>query len=109
MMKSTRNTGLATDALGNPVVDPTENVKALTEAAHIRQDDLRKASDKFNQSQIEHIKELVELRASYEEKLAIAEAKRLDAIRAVDVNAVAIASEKQAMAASVLGDQFKQF
>jgi hypothetical protein len=103
------NAGLATDSGGNPVVDPTENVKALTEAANLRQDDLRKASDRYNQSEISHVKELAALRASYQEKLTIAEAKRIDAIRSVDVNAVAIASEKQAMAASVLGEQFKQY
>ena len=107
MKKST--TGLAVDSGGNPVVDPTENVKALTEAANLRQDDLRAASDKFNHAEIEHVKEILALTTSYKEKLTIAEAKRIDAIRAVDVNAVAIASEKQAMAAAVLGEQFKQY
>jgi hypothetical protein len=109
MKKSTPNAGLASDSGGNPVVDPTENVKALTEAANLRQDDLRKASDRYNSAAIDHVKELFTLREKYEEKLRLAEAKRIDAIRSVDVNAVAIASEKQAMAASVLGDQFKQY
>jgi hypothetical protein len=84
--------------------DPTENVKALSAAAHIRQDDLRAASDRFNSAQIEHVKELALLRSVYEEKLTIAEAKRIDAIRSVDVNAVAIASEKAAAAAAVLAN-----
>jgi hypothetical protein len=87
-----------------PVVDPTENVIALSVASNIRQDDLRNSSDRFNLAQIENVKELAELRSIYEEKLTIAEAKRIDAIRSVDVNAVAIASEKAAAAAAVLAN-----
>jgi hypothetical protein len=88
----------------NPVIDPTKNVQDLNEASNLRQDDLRAASDRFNAAQIENLKELVALRAIYEEKLTIAEAKRIDAIRSVDVNAVAIASEKAAAAAAVLAN-----
>ena len=42
------------------------------------------------------------LRATYEEKLRDAEAKRIDAIRAVDVNAVNVAANRQADQATVL-------
>jgi len=103
-MKRVSNTGLAVDSGGNPVIDPTENVKALTEAATLRQDDLRQASDKYNQAEIGHVKEQASMRASYEEKLSLAESKRIDAIRAVDVNAVAIANERSAAAAQVLAN-----
>jgi hypothetical protein len=104
MTKKTPNAGLAIDSGGNPVVDPTENVKALTEAANLRQDDLRQASDRYNAAAINHVKEIVALRSGYEEKLTLAEAKRIDAIRAVDVNAVAIANERSAAAAQVLAN-----
>ena len=112
--------GLPVDSGGNATIDPTENVKALTEAANLRQDDLRAASDKYNHAAIEHVKEILALTTSYKEKLTIAEAKRIDAIRSVDVNAVAIASEKASAAASLLAnsvtssaksleDQLKQY
>lgn len=85
--------------------DPTVNVIALNEAAVRRGDDLRLASDRLVEVQIQHMKELMAVRASYIDKLAEAEAKRIDAIRAVDVNAVAVASERQAAAATVLANQ----
>lgn len=91
-----------------PAIDPTENVKALQEASNQRQDDLRKESRVYFNSEIEHVKEIAHLRADYTKQLAEAEAKRIDAIRAVDVNAVAVASERQAAAASVLATQVAQ-
>jgi hypothetical protein len=115
---------------GTPAVDPTENVKALSEAANKRQDDLRVASEKLVQAQIdalekynslrtEYNKELREaavarldsearLRAEYTDRLLVAEAKRIDAIRAVDVNAVAVASTRAADSATVLAAQVSQ-
>lgn len=45
------------------------------------------------------------LRASHIEQLALAEAKRIDAIRAVDVNAVSIANERATQQAVVLANQ----
>jgi len=107
-MRKINPIGPAVDSAGNPVIDPTENVKALTEAEARRQDDLRKASDKYNEAEIRHSKELNALRSIYEEKLNIAEAKRIDAIRAVDVNAVAIASKEASAAASVLADSLNK-
>lgn len=96
--------GLPIDSGGNPTVDPTENVKALTEAANMRQDDLREASDKYNAAQINHVKEIQDLHMKYKQLLTRAEAKRIDAIRAVDVNAVAIASERATQQAAVLAN-----
>lgn len=100
-------------------VDPTENVKALSEAANKRQDDLRAATEKLLQSQLdalerlavlraEHVKEMALVRAEHYERLAVAEAKRIDAIRAVDVNAVAVASTRATDQASVLATQVSQ-
>lgn len=107
--------GLPVDAGGNPTIDPTENVISLVEAANLRQDDLRQASDKYNDAQIDHMKEIIRLRAEFDarlhvanEKSDLAESKRIDAIRAVDVGAVAIASEKAAATATVLANQVQQ-
>lgn len=108
--------GLPVDAGGNPTIDPTENVISLVEAANRRTDDLRDASNKLNEVQYSHlkeivtlesthIKEIVTLRAGYDEKLAKAESERINAIRAVDVGAVAITSERSAQQAAVLANQ----
>lgn len=100
--------GMGVDARGGPVVDPTANVVALNEAANKRQDDLRDSERRFFESEVEHVKEMAALRAGYQQQLSEAEAKRIDAIRAVDVNAVAVASERQAAAAQVLANQVAQ-
>jgi hypothetical protein len=116
--------GIAVDARGQPVIDPTKNVLDLVEAAIRRQDDLRNALDKLLQTEIaaqEKISELrythaqvlaaaqakqleseARIRAEYNEKLSIAEAKRIDAIRAVDVNASATASQRTSEQATSL-------
>ena len=90
--------GPAIDQSGTPVVDPTENVIALVRSGLERQDDLRR------QESI-HIHELLTLRAEYEGKLRIAESNRIDAIRAVDVAAVAQAAQVSATQASTLASQ----
>jgi hypothetical protein len=111
--------GAGVDARGLPAFDPSENVKALSEAANKRQDDLRAAAEKYMQAQIEaaqRINELraiklddeAKLRAEYAAALAMAEAKRIDAIRAVDVNAVAVASQRASDQATVLATQVAQ-
>lgn len=111
--------GLGVDSKGGAVVDPTENVKALSEAANKRQDDLRAASERFMQAQLDAALKLNELRAlkledegklraEYAGALAMAEAKRIDAIRAVDVNAVAVASQRASDQATVLATQVAQ-
>jgi len=78
-----------------PVIDPTANVLALVEAANRRQDDLRVAEAK-------HVREMVELRAQYDEKLRDKESERIDAIRLVDVGAVQRAAEVAAAQADAL-------
>lgn len=108
--------GPATDRSNNPVVDPTENVKALSEAANKRQDDLRTASDVLNAEKIAHIKDVSELRASgqkqlsdereaHQKELSKAESDRINAIRAVDVAAAASANTQNTTTAAVLASQ----
>lgn len=122
-----RPPGPAVDAFGRAVRDPTENVLALSEAANRRQDDLREYSEKYFEAKTAHIKETGEanflhrqelaaaesrrvdeqatLRAHYSALLSDAEAKRIDAIRAVDVAAVGVASQRASDQASVLATQ----
>lgn len=90
--------GPGVDALGQPVIDPTKNVDALVEAAIKRQDDLREVA-------AAHLRELAELRASYDRELREAESQRIDAIRAVDVEAVRQAAAVAATQATVLASQ----
>lgn len=117
------NPGLAVDAKGNPVVDPTANVLQLVEAAVARINDLRETDRKYDSdvhviesrrlddlraAESRRINEIMELRELYGRELREAEAKRIDAIRAVDVNAVAVASERASDQATVLASQVSQ-
>lgn len=61
-----------------------------------------KRMDELRQAEIRRIDGEMTMHAEYEEKLAQAEAKRLDAIRSVDVAAVSTASERAAVQAQVL-------
>lgn len=54
------------------------------------------------------LEEISKLRAYYSEKLAIAESKRIDAIRIVDVNAVSVERTRASDQASVLAGQVTQ-
>lgn len=116
--------GIGVDARGGQVIDPTENVKALSEAANKRQDDLRAAADKLFESKLQdaekvselryaHTQELAllqarkieeeaKLRAEYSDRLQAAEAKRIDAIRAVDVGAAANLAQRTTEQATAL-------
>jgi len=90
--------GPGVDAQGRVVLDPTANVLGLVEAAVQRLDDLRKA-------EAHHVREIVKIRAEYDEKLRDAESQRIDAIRAVDVGAVQRAAEVAATQAEALRNQ----
>lgn len=68
-------------------------------------DALRDADRRYVEAEMKRVNDLMELRAFYAEKLEIAEAKRIDAIRAVDVNAVAIANQRATDQAAVLAAQ----
>lgn len=126
--------GPATDKRNDPVIDPTANVIRDLEAAVRRLDDLaakerehvqevlrlratQRAHDlehmtdiislraEKHVTDIGYVKETAELRALHENQLREAEAKRIDAIRAVDVGAVAAAAAVQTTQASTLAAQ----
>jgi cobalamin biosynthesis Mg chelatase CobN len=103
------STGPGVDAEGRPVVDPTQNVLDLVEAAIRRQDDLIEAAirrqDDLRESESRHVREVMTLRADYQKMLREAESARIDAIRAVDVGAVNRAAEVSAIQASTLAAQ----
>lgn len=113
---SAQSSGPSTDRHNEPVVDPTRNVLDLVDAAVARINDLR-AADKANQAEVEriralflanertHIREIADLRGKFDDKLREAEANRIDAIRAVDVGAVAAAAQVQATQATTLAAQ----
>ncbi len=89
--------------------DPTANVSNQLSAAVKRIDDLRKmeakCADKSEKSERRHAKELAELRDDFNRQLVAAEAKRIDAIRVVDVNAVSVANERAIAQAAILAKQ----
>ena len=96
--------------------DPTKNVKDLVVAEKTRNDDLRIAESRrvdelaaaecrLTEHGLASLRREAELRAQYEAQLRDAESGRIDAIRAVDVNAVSVASERAAAAANVLANQ----
>lgn len=109
---------------GSQAVDPTENVKALSEAANKRQDDLRIANERLVESKIAGLAALAKLniegstnernaelrridneaklRSEYEDRLRGAEAKRIDAIRLVDVGAAATLAQRTTEQATAL-------
>jgi len=91
------------------IVDPTVNVRGLVNSAVQRQDDLRRSDHA-------HMRETVRMQADfeqkmrhtvqkYQEKLDMAESKRIDAIRQVDVSAVAAAAAVQETRANTLAGQ----
>jgi hypothetical protein len=94
--------GPGVDAQGRAVIDPTENVKALTEAAVARLDDIADLRAKYTEK-IEDLRAAhsTELRVA-DEKLRLAESARIDAIRAVDVGAVQRAAEVASAQAEAL-------
>jgi len=105
--------GLATDSWGDPVVDPTANVIALTTAANRRQDDLRMAERELTEAKLAHVSEVLrikdncareisDLRAKHQNEIGTLESGRLNAIRQVDVLAVSTAAERAQAAIQAL-------
>jgi hypothetical protein len=90
--------GIGVDWYGYPAIDPTKNVLDLVAAAIARQDDLRHLESR-------HLRELAELRATYDQRLREAETARINAIRSVDVGAVNRAAEVSADQAQTLASQ----
>jgi hypothetical protein len=97
--------GPSTDSQNNPVIDPTENVLSLVEAAIRRQDDLRAAEARLHRSEVQHLKEIAELERKHATEIRQAETNRIDAIRAVDVGAVNRAAEVASAQAQNLATQ----
>ena len=79
--------------------DPTYNVRMLVEASMSHMEEMR-------QSEIKNLEKQMAIHFDSIDKIIEAEAKRMDAIRAVDTGSVAIASEKAAAQAAVLSSQF---
>lgn len=100
--------GLGVDYRGELAFDPSQNVQDLNEASGRRQDDLREATNRLYDARIAHIEDMMILRADYQARLEVAESKRIDAIRAVDVNAVAVERQRSSDQASVLATQVQQ-
>lgn len=84
-----------------PYLDPTANVLQLVEAAMKRQDDLRQQQDN-------HTNELLNVHFNYIQRLSDAEAKRIDAMRALDVKGVEMANERATSQASLLATNVVQ-
>lgn len=100
--------GAGVDISGNPVLDPTANVIALQAAATKRQDDIFALYKETVNLHVKNLADMATLRDNYQERLTLAESKRIDAIRLVDVNAVAVASQRASDQASVLAAQVQQ-
>jgi len=94
--------GLGVDAEGGPVIDPTENVIALTDAANKRQDDLRDLNNKLLEAESRHLREMATLRDGHNKEIRAAETDRLNSIRKVDVDAVTTAAERSMAAIQTL-------
>lgn len=87
--------GPSTNSNNQPVADPTENVKALTAAGLLSESLLRS-------QEAAHIRELMALDRAHSKELRIAEADRINAIRAVDVGNVTRAAEVSSAQAAAL-------
>src|ERR1700693_2288667 len=85
----------ATDRFNSPVADPTINVKELNAAGIKAERDLREMAERYQEK-------IADLRAAHYKELRIAEAERINAIRAVDVQNVTRAAEVSSAQASAL-------
>lgn len=104
--------GPGVDASGQTVIDPTKNVEALVRAEAKRQDQLRKANTEALRDQMKALEHSISTERKHnkslhkmETRLSEAESKRIDAIRAVDVGAVAVANTAAENRASTLAGQ----
>lgn len=99
MAKRKGRTGVGVDYAGGPAVDPTENVKALSEAASQRQDDLRDALADLDKARIDgletairtseqHARDINALRDAHQLEIHASEQERLRTIREIDVAAL---------------------
>lgn len=71
--------GMAVDASGGPVVDPTRNVLDLVRAAIERQDDLRKGEAALVQSQMSGLRDLFEAKFDgIDREFSLIESRRIE-------------------------------
>jgi predicted metal-dependent hydrolase len=106
------SSGLPVDFLGGLAVDPTENVKDLSEALSQRQDDLRDLNNKYLNARIETLEVRIKnsVKMSRQESTHVAaiialQMERLDKIRQVDVLNASVAAERVAEAVRTLAIQ----
>lgn len=97
----------------NGNTDPTINVREmigsevgriddLRAAEAIRQDDLRKATEKYMDAEFQHLRATEKLRAEHASELSTKESERLDSIRQVDVQNTTTAATTAAAAIQTL-------
>lgn len=94
--------GIAVDAEGGAVIDPTENVKDLMAASLDSLADLRKADKELSDAKMAHLKEMADLRAKHADQLRTSDLKAADKTREVDVMAAAASATALATAVSAL-------
>jgi hypothetical protein len=101
--------GIGVDSNGAPLIDPTQNVKDLTEAANLRQDDLRELNDRRIDAEIrvlsarlDGVEHRMIMRAEHAKEIRLLEADRLEKIRQVDVLAGNTAAERALVAIQTL-------
>lgn len=97
---------MSDEAKGRNGGDPTVNVREMFADAVARLDDMRNAEvrriNDLAEAETRRVNEQMALRDKYEDKLALAESKRIDAIRAVDEQSRTVDREKAATQATLL-------
>ena len=104
--------GQGVDYAGNPVIDPTENVKALTEQAIARVDDMaglrgELLDEKIRRMEREwiHLDLMGQERERHSREMRDSESRRVDANRATDLAAVQTAAVQANTAIQTLAKQ----
>jgi hypothetical protein len=90
--------GMGVDSSGGPVIDPTQNVLDLVEAAVQRLDDLSILRDK-------HFHDIISLEREHNKQIWTLQMDRLEAVRNVDVGAVSTAANTAEARATTLANQ----
>jgi hypothetical protein len=85
--------------------DPTYNVRMLMASENTALRELTLAEIRHVNEKVEHVEETQKLHVMYQDKLSVAEAKRIDAIRSVDVAAAATDRERASAQALLLNSQ----
>src|ERR1035437_7998098 len=91
--------------VGGNSLDPTHNVRRMVDEASVRFKEALEAQALSFRIEVRRIDEAATSAKDYSRQLAEAEAQRINAIRAVDVAAVATATSKADQTAVVLADR----